>query len=112
MDLSTLNINDFVAVFCENYEREPVIGCCTLIFNDSIEVAWMDGRYTSQWKPWKIRDQKNQQKVVDWTDRIPKMSIILFGFTLTGTKHLIKKTIEHLKEQYRKVKQQQAPGQI
>ena len=27
-DLSTLNADDLVAVFCENYAREPVIGRC------------------------------------------------------------------------------------
>ena len=106
-DLSTLNVDDLVAVFCENYAQEPVIGQCTQIFDNTIEVRWMEGSYTPLWKPWKVRDAKNRRKVVDWVDRIPKMSILLFGFTLTATKHLRKKTVERLKEEYRKIKQQQ-----
>ena len=105
-DLSTLNADDLVAVFCENYAREPVIGRCLQINEDSIEVAWMEGSYGSPWKPWKVRDQKNKRKVVDWTDSIPKLSIVLFGFTLTATRHLRKKTIDHLKKEYSKLNQQ------
>ena len=108
-DLFTLNIDDLVAVFCENYAREPVIERCTQIFDETIEVLWMDGSYKSFWKPWKVRDAKNRRKVVDWVDRIPKMSILLFGFTLTTTKHLRRKTIERLKE-YIKIKQMQSPS--
>ena len=103
-DLSTLNVDDLVAVFCENYAREPVIGRCTQIFDETIEVLWMDGSYKSLWKPWKVRDAKNRRKVIDWVDRIPKMSILLFGFTLTM------KTIERLKEEYIKIKQMQSPS--
>ena len=106
-DLSTLNTDDLVAVYCENYSREPVIGTCTQIFDDAIDVAWLEGSYTSLWKPWKVRDATNHRKVVDWVDRIPKGSILLFGFTLTATKHLRRKTIERLKEEYSKVTQQQ-----
>ena len=40
-----------VAVFCENYAQEPVIGQCTQIFDNTIEVMWMEGSYTSLWKP-------------------------------------------------------------
>ena len=46
-DLSTLNTDDLVAVYCENYAREPVIGRCTQIFDDTIDVAWLEGSYTS-----------------------------------------------------------------
>lgn len=99
-------MDDLVAVNCENYEREPVIGRCTKILEDSVEVAWLEGSYTTSWKPWKVRDVKNRRKVVDWTDNIPMMSIVLFGFTLTATKHLRKTTIERLKEEYNKLKQQ------
>ena len=105
-DLSTLNTDDLVAVFCENYAREPVIGRCTQIFDDTIDVAWMEGSYTTLWKPWKVRDATNRRKVVDWVDRIPKVSILLFGFTLTTTKHLRRKTIERLKEEYNKLSPQ------
>ena len=35
--------------------------------------------------PWRVRDQKNRRKVVD---SIPKLSILLFRFTPTDTKHL------------------------
>ena len=65
-----------------------IIGRCTQIFDDTIDVAWLEGSYTSLWKPWKVQDAINCRKVVDWVDRIPKGSILLFGFTLTATKQL------------------------
>ena len=102
-DITTLKIDDMVAVHCENYAREPVIGLCTQVLDTTIDVVWMEGTYTSSWKHWKVRDEKNKRKVVNWTDQIPKMSVILFGFTLTTTKHLRKTTIERLKAQYAKL---------
>ena len=104
-DLSSLDVGDLVAIFCENYAREPVIGKCLKIIEDNIEVAWMEGSYTSSWKPWRVRDQNNRRKVVDWVDLIPKLSIVLFGFKLTATSHLRKKTIDNLKKEYSKVKE-------
>lgn len=93
-DLSSLRVDDLVAVLCENYTREPVVGRCLKIFEDNIEVAWMEGSYNSSWKPWKVRHQKNRRKLVDWVDCIPKLSIV----QLTATNHLRKKTVDNLKK--------------
>ena len=105
-DISTLCVGDLVAVNCEN-SREPAIGSCTEIFEEDIEIVWMEGDYTSAWKTWKIRDPKNRRKIIEWRDSIPKLSILLFGFTLTTTHHLRKRTVERLKEQYDKVRSTQ-----
>ena len=102
-DVSTLSVGDFVAVNCEN-SREPAIGCCKEIFEEDIDIVWMEGEYTSAWKTRKIRDPKNRRKIIEWRDSIPKLSVLLFGFTLTTTNHLRKRTIERLKEQYDKVR--------
>ena len=93
-----------MAVFCENYSTEPAIGKCIQIDNDTIEILWMEGSYTSPWKPWKVRDPKNRRKTIDWTDSIPKLSIVLFGFILTSNNHLRKKTIDCLKQEYSKIR--------
>ena len=68
-------------------------------------ILWYEGTYTSAWRPWKIRDPKNRRRIVDWTDTIPKTSIILFAFKLTARNHLKKTTISKLKEEYLKLKQ-------
>ena len=31
-----------VAVYCDNYSREPVIGTCTKVFGKDVEIAWME----------------------------------------------------------------------
>ena len=67
----------------------------------------MEGTCTSAWKLWKVLDDKKRQKLMNWTDIIPKMSIILFEFTLTTTDHLRKVTIQRLKEEYHKLKLQE-----
>ena len=65
-----------------------------------IEIVWLEGAYNKSWKVAKTRDPKNKRKLIDWTDTIPKASIILFDFEFTTTNHLRKKSIEHLKKAY------------
>ncbi len=102
-DLSLVKIRDLVAIHCENYPLRSQIGECTRIEEDYIEVGWMEGSYTSSWKPWKIRDPKNKRKTVTWTDTVPKTSILLFGFTLTSRNFLRKCTVERLTKLYAKL---------
>jgi len=103
-DISDLKAGQTVAVYCDNYSREPVIGNCTQVFDKDIEIAWMEGTYTTSWKPWKIRDPQNRRKTIQWTDHVPKDSIILFDFALTSTNHLRKATVQHLKKEYARLK--------
>jgi len=75
-DISDLKAGQTVAVYCDNYSREPVIGNCTQVFDKDIEISWMEGTYTTSWKPWKIRDPQNHRKTIQWTDHVQKDSII------------------------------------
>ena len=100
-DLSSIEVGHLVAVYCENYTCEPVIGQCIQISGSNVQIARMKGSYTTPWKLWLIR---NGRKSVRWCDWIPKSSIILYDFELTSTKHLRKATIVHLKEAYEKFK--------
>ena len=99
-DVSKIQIGHMVAVHCENYTREPVIGQCTQISASNIQVAWMKGSYSTSWKPWMVRDPSNRRKSIQWCDWIPVASILLFDFELTASKHLRKATIDHLKKEY------------
>ena len=94
----------FVAVFCENSATEPEIACCTKVNESEAQIVWYKGTYTSQWKPWRIRDPKNQRKFIEWTDTISMSSIILYAFQLTPKLHLKKTTAERLKSDYAKLK--------
>jgi len=76
----------------------PIQENCTQVFDKDIEITWMEGTYTTSWKPWKIRDPQNHRKTIQWTDHVPKDSIILFDFALTSTNHLRKATVQHLKK--------------
>jgi len=60
----------------------------------------MEGTYTTSWKAWKIRDPQNHRETIQWTDHVPKDSIILFDFALTSTNHLRKKKGTTPKEKY------------
>ena len=42
-DTSKIEVQELVAVICENYSKEPVIGKCTQISEDYVEVVWMKG---------------------------------------------------------------------
>ena len=72
-----------VAVHCENYAREPVIGLCTQVLDTTIEVVWDGWHLHLIVEAMEGARRKNKIKVVNWTDQIPKMFVILFGFTLT-----------------------------
>ena len=86
-------------------EKEPVIAQCLSIRNEELDVLWYEGNYSSSWKQWKIRDPNNRRRIIDWTDTIPKSSIILFAFELTKKGHLKKSTIVKLKQEYSKLQQ-------
>ena len=60
--MSTLYINrvPIVTVYCENYAREPVIGRCTKIHDDKIQVVLMKGSYNSTWRV-RVRDKKKKK---------------------------------------------------
>lgn len=103
-DLSTLSTGQLVAVHCENCDKEPLLGKVRDISGDDIHIVWLDGEYSKQWKISKQRDPTNRKKLIDWTDTIPRSSIILFDFELTAAKHLRKTTIQHLRKVYEQLK--------
>ena len=45
------------------------------------------------WHPTKQQDPEDMSNVIDWTDVVPKSSIILYNFTLTSTGYWRKSTI-------------------
>jgi len=45
--LRTSQTDHTVAVYCDNYSRETVIGKCTQVFDQDIEISWMEGTYTT-----------------------------------------------------------------
>ena len=91
-----------MAVQCENCSLEPLLGKVLEIFTDvgEIEIVWLEGTYNKAWKVSKRRDPNNRRRIVDWTDRIPLSSVLLFDFELTKRNLLRKTTVDHLKKAY------------
>ena len=91
-----------MAVQCENCSLEPLLGKVLEKFTDvgEIDIVWLEGAYNKAWKVSKRRDPNNRRRIVDWTDRIPLSSVLLFDFELTKTNLLRKATVEHLKKAY------------
>ena len=77
-DISGLEIGHLVALRGDT--NNLLIGRCITIMEEEIELSWFDGSYTTIWKPSKMKDPNNPRKLVDWTDQVPKSSIILYGF--------------------------------
>ena len=101
-DLSGLEVGHNVAVHVEDCELEPAIAVVLHMSGDTIHVKWLQGTYTSAWKPWMLREGR---KKVYWEDDIPKKSVILYDFSLGKNGHLRKSTTAHLKELYESIKQ-------
>ena len=105
-DTTALQTEHLVAVTCENCELEPLIAKVVEIEENRVEIEWLEGTYSKPWHTAKQRDPNNQRKFIPWKDFIPKESIILFAFTMTASNRLRKATIDHLKEQYMKIREQ------
>ena len=92
--------DQLVAVSCENYDRTPVLGRIMEVLEKEIDTVWLEGDYSTAWRVAKHQDPKNRRRKIEWKDRIPKSSVILYDFKLTSTNHLRKVTVEHLKKAY------------
>ena len=85
-----------MAIHCEE-GTEPAIARLTAVNEDTVDVVWFKGGYSTAWTPFILYEGKRK---VEWKDKLPKSSIILYDFELTKTKHLHKATIIHLKKKY------------
>jgi hypothetical protein len=99
-ELSGLNEGQLVAIHCEE-GTEPAIARLTAVNEDTVDVVWFKGGYSTAWTPFILYEGKRK---VEWKDKLPKSSIILYDFELTKTKHLHKATITHLKKKYEQLR--------
>ena len=60
VDKIALQPGNFVAVYCEDSTIEPEIGRCVAVNESEVTLVWYEETYSSQWKPWKIRDLKDR----------------------------------------------------
>ena len=104
MDTVALQPGHFIAVYCEDLSIEPEIGRCTEVNDSEVSLVWYEGTYTSQWKPWRIRDPTDTRRMIEWNDTVPISSVILYAFELTPKQHLKKTTVNRLKLDYAKLK--------
>jgi len=72
----------------------------TEVDRKNLDIVWLEASYT---RPCKIEKKKEGRAAVDWTDTVPKSSVILFDFRLTNTSRLQKATVEHLKDIYSRI---------
>ena len=100
MDISQLTRGNLVAVNCDNCDKEPLITRVVEIYDAEVEIVWLEGEYSKSWKTAKHRDPNDRRRMVEWKDKIPKSSTMLFDFKLTNSNHLRRATIEHLKRAY------------
>ena len=108
LNTTSLKEGHLVAVTCENCDLEPLIARVTNLHGSEIDVVWLEGSYSKPWHIARQRDPANRRKMVDWTDTLPRESILLFAFELTSSKHLRKPTISHLKNTYSMIRNEHA----
>lgn len=96
--LEDIAVGALVAVECENYQDNiPLIGKVLKVDGETLTIEWYTGGWKTAWKPAKKRSGK---QMTSWIDDIPKQSVRLFDFTLTGGNKLRKATVERLKQAY------------
>lgn len=92
-----------MAVRTERKEDAPWIARVTAVVprKDEIDVIWMEGKYSRQWKVAKTMVRRGRSRAsVEWKDTVAKASIILYGFELTNASRLKQDTVKELKELY------------
>ena len=92
-----------MAVRTEREEDAPWIARVIAVDprKDEIDVIWMEGNYSRQWKVAKTMVRRGRSRVsVEWEDTVAKASIILYGFELTNSSRLKQDTVRELKELY------------
>ena len=87
-----------VAVLTETLEEAPWLGKVERIEGGTISIVWMEGSYTSSWKPATICKRK---KIVEWRDTVSVETVILSDITLTESSELTKDSVRLIKETYR-----------
>ena len=65
-----------------------------------MKIMWMDGSYDSTWK---VANARVGRRKIDWTDEVPRASIIMYGFPLQPSLRLPPRIIKELKEQYKEI---------
>ena len=95
-----LQVGQLVAIYCQDCPTEPSIGETTNLFGEEIELKWMEGTYSTVWTYCRISSDSDKRRRVEWVQKVPRSSILLYGFELTKGKHLKKNTVIKLKELY------------
>ena len=93
-----------IAIYCQDCPTEPSIGETTNLFGEEIELKWMEGTYSTVWTYCRICSDSDKRRRVEWVQKVPRSSILLYGFELTKGKHLKKNTVIKLKELYSKLR--------
>ena len=86
-----------VALMSESSSERPLIAKVKEIRGDKLFVLWMDGKWTAVWRECKKREGS---KYVEWTDEVPRASVVLFDFQLTSSGKLRTTTLRELKGIY------------
>ena len=87
---------EYVAVKCNKYKDRLLIGKVIELKSNAFILEWLQGRYTSQWRPWTGREKG---KTVKYTDVIEYKNIVYRNIEFSGMK-LQKCTVTALKAVY------------
>ena len=71
---------ELVAINVINCDLRPLVAKVTKVYDNSLEIIWLEGSYT---RPWKTAKKKEGCIIVDWTDTVTKSSVILCLLELT-----------------------------
>jgi len=94
--LATLEVGCFVALYFDNYDKEPVIGKVLSIEENHFQVHYWKGTYLGKWSPQHLPRRKTEP----WLEKLPKTCIVCSSFQLTEDSKLMPSTRNFLKERY------------
>ena len=76
----------------------PLVGKAVAVTEDTIDLMWYYGKYTSKWKEWGGGKDKKFQK-----DKVSRQLVLTNGFQLTSSNKLPVKLAKHLRKIYSKI---------
>ena len=98
--LTSLEVGCFVALYINNFKREPVIGKVISNEDNYFEVHYWKGTYLGKWFPQHVPCRRAQP----WVERLPKTCIVCGSFQLTEDSKLMPLTRNFLKDRYNALK--------
>lgn len=104
VDLDKLSVDQYVAVYKEEWSNRPPIGQVENVGPAMVTVRWLDGSYNGTFRDSFFGSGANRKP---WSEDITKTQIVMIGVQFTRSRRIKRNSIDELKARYRIIDHEQ-----